>query len=256
MQQNQTSYVSYHALNKVGTIEFYTPQHNSMPAEILSKLANTIEMAGNDQNSKVLILKTAGEKTFCAGAFFDELLMIQNESEGLDFFSGFAKVINAMRKCPKFIIGRIQGKAIGGGVGLAASCDYTYATSEAAIKLSELSVGIGPFVVAPAIERKIGKSATYELAIDANNFRSAEWAREKGLYAQVFNTINQMDLAIEKITFTLAASSSQAMSEIKKAFWQGSEAWDQFLLDRAAISGRLIVTDEAKSYLRSFKKWK
>jgi methylglutaconyl-CoA hydratase len=256
MQQIQTPYVSYQVLNNVGTIEFFTPQHNSMPADILAQLAEIIEKAGTDQVSKVLVLKTAGDKTFCAGAFFDELLLIQDEVEGLAFFSGFAKVINAMRKCPKFIIGRIQGKAIGGGVGLAASCDYTYATTEASIKLSELAVGIGPFVVAPAIERKIGKSAAYELAIDATNFRSAEWANEKGLYTQIFPTIHLMDLAIEKIAFTLSASSNKAMIEIKKSFWQGTENWDQLLLDRAAISGKLIVTDEAKSYLRAFKKWK
>ena len=256
MQEIQSPYVRYQVSNKVGTIEFFTPQHNSMPKYILTQLAETIEKAGLDQDSKVLVLKTAGEKTFCAGAFFDELLQIQDEVEGHIFFSGFAKVINAMRKCPKFIIGRIQGKAIGGGVGLAASCDYTFATSEASIKLSELAVGIGPFVVAPAIERKIGKSATYELAIDATNFRSAEWAREKGLYTQVCSSIHLMDLAIKKMAFTLSESSTKAMAEMKKAFWQGTENWDQFLLDRAAISGHLIVTEEAKSYLRSFKKWK
>jgi methylglutaconyl-CoA hydratase len=256
MQEIQTPYVRYQVLNNVGTIEFFTAQHNAMPIAILTQLADTIEKAGADLNSKVLVLKTAGEKTFCAGASFDELLVIQNEAEGLVFFSGFAKVINAMRKCPKFIIGRVQGKAIGGGVGLAACCDYTYATTESSIKLSELAVGIGPFVVAPAIERKIGKSATYELAIDATNFRTAEWAKEKGLYTQIFSSIHLMDLAIENMTFTLAASSTKAMTEIKNAFWQGTEHWDQFLLDRAAISGRLIVTDEAKSYLQAFKKWK
>jgi methylglutaconyl-CoA hydratase len=256
MKQNQAPYVTYQVSNKIGTIEFFTPQHNSMPGSILEKLAEIIEEAGNDEQSKVLILQTGGEKTFCAGAFFDELLQIQNEEEGKQFFSGFAKVINAMRKCPKFIIGRIQGKAIGGGVGLAATCDYCFATTDASIKLSELAVGIGPFVVAPAIVSKIGKSATYELAIDATNFRSAAWAKEKGLYTEIFRNVEEMDLAIQKLTFTLAASSANAMREIKKAFWQSSEEWDTTLYDRAAISGRLIVSEEAKSYLMAFKKWK
>jgi methylglutaconyl-CoA hydratase len=256
MKQNQVPYVTYQVTNKIGTIEFFTPQHNSMPGSILEKLAGIIIEAGNDEQSKVLILQTAGEKTFCAGAFFDELLLIQNEEEGKQFFSGFAKVINAMRKCPKFIIGRIQGKAIGGGVGLAATCDYTFATTDASIKLSELAVGIGPFVVAPAIISKIGKSATYELAIDATNFRSAAWAKEKGLYTEIYRNVEEMDLAIQKLAFTLAASSDKAMSEIKKAFWQGSENWDETLFERAAISGKLIVSEEAKSYLMAFKKWK
>lgn len=256
MQQPQSPYVRYTVLNKIGTIEFFTAQHNSMPKEILSQLAETIEKAGFDAHSKVLLLKTAGDKTFCAGAFFDELLLIQNKEEGQIFFSGFAKVINAMRKCPKIIIGRVQGKAIGGGVGLAAACDYCFATTEAFIKLSELAVGIGPFVVSPAIERKIGKSAAYDLAIDATNFKSPEWAREKGLFAQVHTSIVLMDQAIDKLAFTLSASSEDAMKEIKKMYWEGTEDWDQLLLDRAAISGRLIVNDDAKSFLKSFKKWK
>ncbi|MBY0482802.1 MAG: enoyl-CoA hydratase/isomerase family protein [Chitinophagaceae bacterium] len=256
MQQKQTPYTRYQVQHHIGIVEFFTAQHNSMPAAILADLAKTINTAANDPNSKVLILKTGGEKSFCAGASFDELLLIQNEEEGRAFFSGFANVINAMRKCPKFILGRVQGKAIGGGVGLAASCDYTFATTEASIKLSELAVGIGPFVVSPAIERKIGTSATYELAIDACNFRTAAWAKEKGLYAEVFNTIEEMDKAVLELAITLAASSTEAMIEIKKTFWTGTEHWDQLLPARAAISGRLIVNEDAKSYLASFKKWK
>ncbi len=256
MQQKASPYVRYQVENHLGIIEFFTAQHNSLPAEILSELTKTIEFAGKDLNSKVLILKTGGDKSFCAGASFDELLLIQNEKEGLIFFSGFANVINAMRKCPKFILGRIQGKAIGGGIGLAASCDYTFATTEASIKLSELAVGIGPFVVSPAIERKIGNGATGELAIDACNFRTALWAKEKGLYAEVFNSIEAMDKAILELAITLAASSSEAMKEMKKIFWTGTDHWDQLLSERAAISGRLIVNDDAKSYLTSFKKWK
>lgn len=256
MQASKTPYVTYRVADKIGVIEFFTPQHNSMPSAILAKLAEVIEEAGSDEKSRVLILQTAGEKTFCAGASFDELLLIKNEKEGKLFFSGFAKVINAMRKCPKFILGRIQGKAIGGGVGLAATCDYSFATMDASIKLSELAVGIGPFVVAPAIISKIGKSATYELAIDATNFRSAAWAKEKGLYTEIYKTADEMDEAIQKMAFSLAASSYEAMREIKKAFWHGTEEWEQTLFDRAAISGKLIVSEEAKSYLRAFKKWK
>lgn len=247
------SYVTYTSLNGIGVIEFYTAQHNSLPAAILTELAHTITSAGKDAQSKVLILQSAGEKTFCAGASFDELLEIKTAEEGLQFFSGFAKVINAMRECPKFIIGRVQGKAIGGGVGLASACDYTLATKAASIKLSELAVGIGPFVVGPTVERKIGTSAAYELAIDATNFRTAAWAKEKGLYAETFDTIEDLDLAIHQLANTLASSSSAAMQEIKKAFWNGTENWDTLLLERAAISGKLILTEEAKTFLKGYK---
>jgi len=249
----QESYVKYCVANNIGVIEFFTPQHNSLPAKILSQLAETITAAGKDNESKVLILQSGGDKTFCAGANFDELLLIENEEQGLEFFSGFANVINSMRECPKFIIGRIQGKAIGGGAGLASSCDYCYATVHAQIKLSELAVGIGPFVVGPPVERKIGTTAAYELAIDANNFRSAQWAKEKGLFAEVFDTIESMDKAIDKLAATLATSSPDAMKEIKKIFWKGTEHWSELLKERAAISGRLILTSHAKNAIASFK---
>ncbi len=249
----QESYVKYCVANNISVIEFFTPQHNSLPAKILSQLAETITAAGKDNESKVLILQSGGDKTFCAGANFDELLLIENEEQGLEFFSGFANVINAMRQCPKFIIGRIQGKAIGGGAGLASSCDYCYATVHAQIKLSELAVGIGPFVVGPPVERKIGTTAAYELAIDANNFRSAQWSKDKGLFVEVFDTIESMDKAIDKLAATLATSSPDAMKEIKKIFWKGTEHWNELLKERAAISGRLILTSHAKNAIASFK---
>lgn len=249
----QEAYVKYSVENNIGVIEFFTPQHNSLPAKILVQLAATIDEAGKDNESKVLILQSGGTKTFCAGANFDELLLIQNEKQGLQFFSGFANVINAMRQCPKFIIGRIQGKAIGGGVGLASSCDCCFATIHAEIKLSELAIGIGPFVVGPAVERKIGTTAAYELAIDANNFRSAQWAKEKGLFAEIFDTVELMNHAINRLAATLAASSPEAMQEIKKISWKGTEHWNDLLKERAATSGRLILSDHAKKAITSFK---
>ena len=250
----QESYVKYTVENNIGRIEFFTKQHNSLPAKVLSQLAEMIDKAGKDNECKVIILQSGGDKTFCAGASFDELLQIENEEQGLEFFSGFANVINTMRLCPKFIIGRIQGKAIGGGAGLASSCDYCYATVYAEIKLSELAVGIGPFVVGPPVVRKLGTTAAYELTIDSNNFRLAQWAKEKGLYAEIFDTIELMDQSIDKLAATLATSSSEAMREIKKIFWNGTEHWNDLLKERAAISGRLILSDHAKKAISSFKK--
>lgn len=249
----QQAYVTYSVKNNIGYIEFFTPQHNSLPAAILKQLADTITTAAQDENSKVLVLKSGGQKTFCAGASFDELISIENEEQGLKFFSGFAHVINAMRCCPKFIIGRVQGKAIGGGVGLASACDYTLATTQAQIKLSELAVGIGPFVVGPAVERKIGNAAAYELAIDASSLRTAEWALQKGLFAQVYTNVEELDLAVEQLAVTLSNSSPQAMHEIKKAFWAGTELWDSLLLQRAAISGKLVLSSFTKNFIQQFK---
>ncbi|MFY7964410.1 MAG: enoyl-CoA hydratase/isomerase family protein [Chitinophagaceae bacterium] len=249
----QSAYVNYSVSNAVGTIEFFTPQHNSLPSKTLSLLASAINEAANDELCKVVILKSAGEKTFCAGASFDELIAIQSTQEGLQFFSGFANVINAMRKCNKFIIGCVQGKAIGGGVGLASACDYTLATKNASIKLSELAVGIGPFVVGPAVERKIGTSAAYELAIDAGNFRTAEWAKQKGLFVDVFENIAEMEQYAADFAKNLSTQSPLAMAAIKQAFWRGTEHWDELLMQRAAISGSLVLSDFTKDFITNFK---
>lgn len=246
-------YVNLEVVNSIGTIEFYHPASNSLPGAILNKLADTVTEAGNNNDIRVVVLRSAGDRAFCAGASFDELVAIQDAETGLQFFSGFAKVINAMRKCPKFIIGRIHGKAVGGGVGLAASVDYAMATEHAYVKLSELAVGIGPFVVGPAVERKMGLSAFSILATDATEWRSAEWAREHGLYAEVLDDTEKMDEGINELAVKLANSSPEAMAELKKVYWQGTEHWDTLLTERAAISGRLVLSDFTRNAINKFK---
>jgi methylglutaconyl-CoA hydratase len=247
------AYVNYQVDESIATIEFFHPDQNSLPGSILAKLAETITQVGNLNEVKVIILKSGGDRTFCAGASFKELININDAETGRVFFSGFANVINAMRKCPKFIIGRIQGKTVGGGVGLAASTDYCMATKFASVKLSELNVGIGPFVVSPAIERKMGVSAMSQIAIDANTFYDAHWAMQKGLYAQVFESIEAMDEAVMNFAKHLCTYNPEAMLEMKRVFWRGTDDWDQLLAERAAISGRLVLSDFTKETLKKFK---
>jgi methylglutaconyl-CoA hydratase len=247
------AYVSLHVEDAVATVEFFHPDQNSLPGEILSKLAQTISEAGNRTDVAVIILRSGSDRTFCAGASFRELITINDAETGRQFFSGFANVINAMRCCPKFIIGRVQGKTVGGGVGLAAATDYCFATKFAAVKLSELNVGIGPFVVSPAIERKIGVSALSQIAIDANSFYDADWACSKGLYAKVFDDIAAMDEAVVAFAKHLCTYNPEAMREMKQIFWQGTEHWDTLLAERAAISGRLVLSEFTKNTLEKFK---
>lgn len=246
-------YVKLDVKNSVGYIEFFHPSHNSLPSTVLSELARTIKNAGEDTSIKVIVLKSGGDRTFCAGASFEELVDIDDEDTGKEFFSGFANVINAMRKCPKFIIGRVQGKTVGGGVGVASATDYCMATKFAAIKLSELNVGIGPFVVGPAVQRKIGLSAMSQIAMDANSFYSAEWAKNKGLYTQVFDTVEELDEAVSSFAENLGNYNPKAMTEMKTMFWRGTEDWDQLLIQRAKISGRLVLSEFTKETLKRFK---
>jgi len=246
-------YVSINNENGIATIEFFHPAHNSLPGEILSTLAETITFAGNDESVKVIVLKSGGDRTFCAGASFTELINIEDAETGRKFFSGFANVINAMRKCPKFIIGRIQGKAVGGGVGVASATDYCFATKYAAIKLSELNVGIGPFVVGPAVERKLGISGMSQIAIDANTFYSAEWAHQRGLYNALFESVEEMDEALKSFVENLCSYNPEAMKEMKKIIWNGTDDWDKLLAERAEISGRLVLSDFTKKVLKKYK---
>lgn len=240
--------------NGISEIVFFHPQSNSLPGDLLRKLAGEIEKAGKDSEIKVIVLSSEGEKAFCAGASFDELISIKTFEEGKIFFSGFASVINAMRKSPKFIIVRVQGKAVGGGVGLACAGDITFAHESASVKLSELAVGIGPFVVGPAVERKIGKAAFSELTINATEWKTASWAKEKGMFAEVYSSIPELDAAIKSLTEKLVLSNPEAMLSLKKIFWEGTDDWDKFLNERAEISGRLVLSDFTRKAIEKFKK--
>ncbi|MEP0263530.1 enoyl-CoA hydratase/isomerase family protein [Dokdonia sp.] len=246
-------YVKEEIHNGISTITFFHPAHNSLPGDILAKLASTITEAGKNEAVKVIILKSGGDRTFCAGASFKELININDAETGRIFFSGFANVINAMRTCPKFIIGRVQGKTVGGGVGVASATDYCMASKFASIKLSELNVGIGPFVVGPAVERKLGLTGMSQIAIDANTFYDAEWARQKGLYAQVYDSIEALDEAVQAFAENLCTYNPEAMREMKTILWKGTEDWDTLLAERAAISGRLVLSDFTKETLKRFK---
>lgn len=252
-EHTREAYVLSTTQNQITTVEFFHPQSNSLPGKILNQLAEAIHEASANKDAAVIVLKSAGEKAFCAGASFDELLQINSDEQGLYFFSGFAKVINAIRVSPKFVIARIQGKCVGGGVGLAAAADYSIATENSDIKLSELAVGIGPFVVGPAVERKMGTSAFSALAIDASSWRNAGWAFNHGLFAELHSSIEQLDEAVMKLAKTLSQSNPEAMMELKKVFWKGTEHWDNLLTERAGISGRLVLSDFTRNAIEKFK---
>jgi methylglutaconyl-CoA hydratase len=239
--------------NGIATIEFSHPQSNSLPGELLRRLALEIENAGKHKETKVIVIKSGGDKTFCAGASFDELISISDLETGKKFFSGFASVINAMRKAPKFIIARVQGKAVGGGVGIASAADYTLATEAALVKLSELNVGIGPFVVGPAVERKVGTAAFAALSINAGEWMSAEWAKEKSLYANIYPSIAGLDKAVEELAVKLSQSNPEAMMMLKKVFWDGTENWDALLAERAEMSGKLVLSEFTRNFIEKFK---
>lgn len=240
--------------NRIATVEFGHPASNSFPAELLERLAQELNLLSHNPEVSIIVLRSEGDKAFCAGASFDELLAVSNFEEGAIFFSGFANVINAMRNCSKLIIGRIHGKAVGGGVGLAAACDYAMATEESAIKLSEFTIGIGPFVIAPAVERKMGKAALAELTLAAHEWKNAYWAQEKGLYAKVLESVTELDKELDIFTSKLASYNPEALNAMKKVLWQGTDNWEMLLPENAKISGRLVLSDFTKDALNKLKK--
>ena len=251
-RQNGSLYT--HIENKIATIEFGHPASNSFPSELLERLQKELLLVGKKKEVAVIVLKSEGDRAFCAGASFDELVAISNLEEGKRFFSGFANVINAMRTCGKLIIGKVQGKAVGGGVGLAAACDYVLATEHASIKLSEFTIGIGPFVIEPAVSRKVGIAATAALTLEATSWKTAYWAKEKGLFAKVYETQKELNKEVEIFAEKLASYNPEALSEMKKVLWKGTENWNDLLAERAAISGELVLSDFTKNALVKFKK--
>lgn len=251
-RQNGSLYTNIQ--NNIATIAFGHPASNSFPSELLARLTKELNLIATNDAVSVIILKSEGEKAFCAGASFDELVAISNMEEGKQFFAGFANVINAMRTCRKIIIGRVQGKAVGGGVGLASACDYVLATENAAIKLSEFTIGIGPFVIEPAVKRKIGLAAVSELTLDATNWKNAYWAKEKGLYARVFENIKELDEEVAILASKLASYNPSALGDMKKVLWENTNHWNELLAERAAISGELVLSEFTKKALAKFSK--
>jgi methylglutaconyl-CoA hydratase len=238
----------------IATVQFSHPASNSFPRKLLNALTAELDQLSANTAVSIIILRSEGTGAFCAGASFDELLAVSNQEEGTQFFSGFANLINAMRKCSKIIIGRIHGKAVGGGVGIAAACDYAFATIDSSIKLSELAIGIGPFVIEPAVSRKIGKTAMTEMTLAATEWKNTDWAQQKGLYAKVLQDQVELDIDLAHFTSKLASYNPEALVQMKKIIWEGTEDWDALLLERAAISGELVLSDFSKNALNQFKK--
>ena len=252
--QNLTGSLITKIENKIATLEFGHPSSNSFPRELLDRLTNALNDLSDNSEVSVIIIKSEGTGAFCAGASFDELLAVSNQDEGTKFFSGFAHLINAMRKCKKIIVGRVHGKAVGGGVGIASACDYVLATKNASIKLSELAIGIGPFVIEPAVSRKIGKTALAEMTLAAHEWKTADWAADKGLFANVFENTEDLDNALENFCSKLASYNPEALIEMKKVLWEGTNHWEALLFERAAITGKLVLSDYSKNALSQFKK--
>ncbi len=246
-------YVKHAVSDGIATVTFHHPKSNSLPGQVLRDLAAAIDRCGADPAVRVIVLRSDGDKAFCAGASFDELLTIDNAEKGLAFFSGFALVINAIRTAPCLVIGRVHGKAVGGGVGLAAACDVSYAHSSSSARLSELAIGIGPFVVGPAVERKVGTGAFGLMSFTPAAWRDATWCLQHGLYNGVLATLPELDGAVNAHARELAGYSSDAMRELKRVLWRGTDDWGTLLAERAAISGRLILSDFAVNAINRFK---
>lgn len=237
----------------VAEITFFHPMSNSLPGDLLIALRQQILEAGADETVQVILLQSGGERAFCGGASFEELSAIRDKISGQRFFSGFSGVINAIRTCGKIVVGRVQGKAVGGGVGLAAAVDICYATNHASIRLSELAVGIGPFVIGPAVARKVGQSAFALLSLTPDEWRTAEWAVERGLYHAIYEDAHSMDVALNTLLKRISGYNPEALAELKKVFWEGTQHWDELLTDRASISGRLVLSDFTRRAIAAIK---
>lgn len=255
MGTNRANGSLYTSVNQgIATIEFGHPAGNSFVSELLHRLTKQLQELSSDNRVSLIVLKSEGDGAFCAGASFHELMAVSNQKEGTEFFSGFAHVINAMRNCSQPIVGRVQGKAVGGGVGLISACDYVFATEDASVKLSELSIGIAPLVIAPAVKRKVGADGLAELSLAPTEWKNAYWAKEKGLFSKVYGNVKEMDKELEFFTSQLAKYNPMALAALKQALWEGTEDWGTLLTNRAAQTGALALSDQTKKAMAAFKK--
>ena len=237
----------------IATVEFGHPAGNSFVADMLDRLTLAIDQLSENPGVSVIILRSEGDRAFCGGASFEELTQVSTLSEGKIFFNRFALLINAMRRCNKVIVGRVQGKTVGGGVGIVAVCDYVFATEAASIRLSELTIGIAPLVIGPAVERKIGTAALSELSLSPTEWKNAYWAMEKGLFSKVFPKLGELDRELDIFAENLAKYNPEALMEWRKVLWEGTGHWDTLLTDRAELSGKLVLSEQTKTALNTFK---
>ena len=248
----QNEFVKLNIESKIATIIFYHPKSNSLPSNLLKELKEYFDNLSLNPDVNVIVLQSEGEKSFCAGASFDELIEIDNFIDGKEFFMGFARLLNSIRKCKKIVVGKIIGKVVGGGVGLVSVCDYTFATQDSSLKLSELALGLGPFVVGPPIERKIGKEAFVEMSLDCE-WRSADWAKQHGFYNEIFDSEIELNEKLNEFTKQLSERSSEALTQLKEIYWEGTDHWDELLEQRAENSGKLVLSDYTKNFIKDFK---
>ena len=247
-----TGTVSSIVANRIADVSFGHPKGNSLPATVLRDLAQEIATVGERDDVRVILLRSYGTGPFCAGASFDELVAIADPAAGKEFFMGFARVILAMTRCPKPIVTRVHGKVVGGGVGIVAASDYAIASGRASVRLSELAVGIGPFVVGPVIEHKIGRGAFSAMALDAD-WRDAAWGGQHGLYAKVFDTPAELEASVEAFVTQLVTANPEAAAQIKRITWAGTESWEQLLEERAGMSGRMVLSEYTRSAIDRFR---
>lgn len=239
-------YIHYAAEYGIGRIEFFHSRGNALTSTMLREITSFIRAAGEDPEIKIVMIQSAGEASFCGGASLDELMECDSVKEARDFFMGFAHLLTAIRTCPKLVVVRVQGKVVGGGLGIVAVADLAFATVEASIRLSELSIGLGPFVIGAAVERKIGISAFSELTYLSSIWKDAHWAKEKGLFSAVFETLAALDIAMAAQIIELETYAPEAIALTKKMFWAQTPEWSDELEKRAGYSAKLWIQKKTR----------
>lgn len=241
--------VVYTASPPLAHIEFYHPKGNSLPSRILEELTLAFRRASEEPDLRVITLQSRGDGAFCGGANLDELRAIRDFESGKAYFMRIAELLTAMRDTPGCIIAKVQGPAVGGGVGLIAASDFVCAGQDAPVRLSEVSLGIGPFVIGPAVIRKIGLSAFSTLSLDAGTWYDAHWARSFGLYNRVVESHVELDRVAEQLAGDLAASGPSAVTTLKRELWRGENDWPARLEESAEQSAKLLMTEHTQRLL-------
>ena len=184
--------------NAIATVTLNRPQvHNAFDETLIADVTACFARLSEDAEVRAIVLRGAGE-SFCAGAdlhWMGRMAGYSQEENRADA-DALQRMFDVIATCPKPTIARVQGGAIGGGVGLVAVCDVVIAAPEAKFALSEVRLGLVPAVIAPYVLQKIGMGAARALFVTGERF-NAEEALRIGLVQQVVAAI-ELDAAIQK----------------------------------------------------------
>jgi methylglutaconyl-CoA hydratase len=227
--------------------------HNAFNEELIAEAIALFQWIPEQRDLRAVVLAGSGPN-FCAGADVNWMAKTVRYSreENIRDAAQMARMLALMNECPIPLIGRVQGAAIGGGVGLTAVCDVAVATATTKFGLAEVKLGIMPAAISPYVIAKIGETHARALFLTGERF-SAERALQIGLVHRLASDETELDAIVSELLSQLSSSAPQAVRECKKliAFVASNPKIDAIPYTIEAIASRR-VSPEGQAGLNAY----